>query len=136
MPCSVCPENEVQPIRAPTASDRAAVRMGVCGSSSKVKMGPITHVYSVVGPPGSVKTGLCEKLQAHGFSQITLGEAQRRAVRKNDQLGPEVKDALDKKVAADKAARKEGNDISEGWAGSDELNASVLEWLFRYSVFV
>ena len=86
-------------------------------------------VCCVVGPPGSVKTGLCEKLRAHGFTQITLGEAQRLAVRKhqNDALGT----ALEAKLETDKAARKEGKEVSEGWAGSDDLNARVLEWFFR-----
>jgi hypothetical protein len=80
-----------------------------------------------------VKTGLCEKLLEEGFSQITLGEAQRQAVRKkqNDALGPEVKAALEAKLETDKAARKEGKEVSEGWAGSDDLNARVLEWFFR-----
>ena len=71
--------------------------------------------------------------ETNTFSQITLGEAQRQAVRKkqNDALGPEVKAALEAKLETDKAARKEGKEVSEGWAGSDDLNARVLEWFFR-----
>jgi len=87
----------------------------------------------MVGPPGSIKTVLCEKLSKdHGFSHITLGEAQRLAVR-GAAMGPEVKTAMDEKVAKDKKARKEGTAVSTGWAGTDELNMNVLKWLFTES---
>ena len=35
----------------------------------------------------------------HEYGVITLGEAQRRAIRDNGELGPKVKQALEEKVA-------------------------------------
>ncbi len=103
--------------------------MGICGSTSKVQSGS-AGVYCVYGPPGSVKTQLCEVLSAeHEYGVITLGEAQRRAIRDNEELGPKVKEAIEEKVASDKEARKEGKPVEGGPAGSDDLNADILQWL-------
>ena len=103
-----------------------------CGASKSLaaKQGTkVPIVFCIVGPPASVKTALCEKLQKdHGFDYVTIGEAQRRAVKENEKLGPEVKAALDDHVAKGKVARKSGQPVSDDWAGSDELNTQVLEW--------
>ena len=53
------------------------VKMG-CGSSKTVKSGT-NQVFCIVGPPGSIKSVLCETLSKHhGYGYVTLGEAQRR----------------------------------------------------------
>ena len=104
------------------------VKMG-CGSSKTVKSGT-NQVFCIVGPPCSFKSVLCETLSKHhGYGYVTLGEAQRRCVRLNSEIGPSVKKALDDKIAKDKEARKAGKPVN-GWAGTDTLNAQVLHWQF------
>ena len=107
--------------------------MGICGSSSDV-VGGNNRVFCIAGPPGSVKTKLCEKLKKdHGYGYVTLGEAQRRCIRKSEELGQTVKQAMQDKVDSDKEARKTNTAVSTGWAGDDNLNADVLAWLFTDS---
>ena len=104
-------------------------KMG-CGSSKTVKSGT-NQVFCIVGPPGSIKSVLCETLSKHhGYGYVTLGEAQRRCVRLNSEIGPSVKKALDDKIAKDKEARKAGKPVVNGWAGTDTMNAQVLHWQF------